>query len=140
MMNQINREQAHTLAAFAATLRDDWDQPGILKALSDNRERGTVWDLTTATLNAIRDPQAKTPAAIGWDKHWPTETLPRERRYCQEPDHEWYELPCRECRAEQLVAGYVPPPRQPRGAPRPDSTRNLPKPEFKPRPSGGVSS
>lgn len=124
MMNQINRDQARALAAFAASLRADWDQPGILKALSDNRLRGDVWAITTATFKAARDQQAKTPAAIGWDRFWPVETLPRERRFCTEPDHEHYPLPCRECRAEQLAAEYEPPPKpEPRKSVRPESTR-----------------
>ncbi|GAA2237555.1 hypothetical protein GCM10010401_07170 [Rarobacter faecitabidus] len=121
-MNQISADQARPLAAFAASLRADWDQPGILKALSDNRLRGDVHQLTDATLRAVRDPQAKTPAAIGWDRYWPTATLPRERRFCTEPDHELYTLPCRECRAEQ-IARESQPRELPPPAPRPESTR-----------------
>lgn len=71
MMSEINREQAHAVAALVAALRPEWDTPGILKALSDARDRGTAWDVAHAALHAAENPRAKTPAIIALaGEHW----------------------------------------------------------------------
>ena len=104
----INREQAHALAALIAALRDDWDTAGVLKALSDARDRSTAWDLAHAALHAAQNPKIKTPAVIAMaGEHWTvgkalgesTTDAPR----CPEPGHtSYFAHNCGYCKAERL--------------------------------------
>lgn len=91
MSAPINREQAHALAAFIATLRADWQQPGIVKALSDARTMGTAGELARAAIACAENPKIRTPAVIARaGEHWalsrePGTRIPPRRHPC--PDH-----------------------------------------------------
>ena len=127
-MTSIDRDQAHALAALIATLRPDWQPPGILKALSAARTRGTAWDLAHAALYAAQDPAVRTPAVIALPgDHWRGRSLgdgtPIHYPRCPEPGHTSYRADnCGACRAEALEATA---PREipPGGVPMPDEVR-----------------
>src|SRR5690606_7256457 len=52
-------------------LRPGWDAPGVLKALSDARTRGTAWQLAHAALHAAEAQTNRTPAIIAMTgDHW----------------------------------------------------------------------
>lgn len=91
MSASITRDQAHALAAFIATLRPDWQQPGIIKALSDARTMGTAGELARAAIACAESAKVRTPAVIArTGEHWslsrPLGTrIPPRRRPC--PDH-----------------------------------------------------
>ena len=127
-MTTIDRDQAHALAALIATLRPDWQPPGILKALSDARARGTAWDLAHAALYAAQDPAIRTPAVIALPgDHWRCRSLgdgtPIRYPRCPEPGHTSYrDDNCGACRAEQLEA-TAPRETAPGGVPMPDEVR-----------------
>ena len=127
-MTSIDRDQAQALAALIATLRPDWQPPGILKALSDARTRGTAWDLAHAALYAAQDPSVRTPAVIALPgDHWRGRSLgdgtPIHYPRCPEPGHTSYRADnCGACRAERLEA-TAPRETPPGGAPMPDEVR-----------------
>ena len=127
-MTSIDRDQAQALAALIATLRPDWQPPGILKALSDARTRGTAWDLAHAALYAAQDPSVRTPAVIALPgDHWRGRSLgdgtPIHFPRCPEPGHTSYRADnCGACRAERLEA-TAPRETPPGGAPMPDEVR-----------------
>ena len=129
-MTSIDRDQAHALAALIATLRPDWQPPGILKTLSDARTRGTAWDLAHAALYAAQDPSVRTPAVIALPgDHWRGRSLgdgtPIHYPRCTEPGHTSYRADnCGACRAEQLEA-IAPRETPPGGVPMPDTVRAL---------------
>lgn len=111
--NQINRDQAHALATLITAMRPEWDTPGILKALSDARDRTTGWDLAHAALHAAANPKAKTPAVIALaGEHWTAGkalgTVTTTGAKCPEPGHtSFYAHNCGSCRAEQLEGERV---------------------------------
>ena len=127
-MTSIDRDQAHALAALIATLRPDWWPPGIRKARSDARTRGTAWDLAHAALYAAQDPAVRTPAVIALPgDHWRGRSLgdgtPIHYPRCPEPGHTSYRADnCGACRAEQLEA-TAPRETAPGGVPMPDEVR-----------------
>lgn len=110
-MNAISRDQARALAALVATLRDDWDTPGILQALSDARARGDAYRIAHAALYAAETPGIRTPAVIALaGPHW---TRGRDLgtgdgdhyARCPEPGHSSYPATnCGACRADQIAA------------------------------------
>ena len=117
MMMTITRDQAHALAALVRTLRPDWDERGIVKALSDAREMGSPVDVCIAALKAADCATNRTPAVIAMKgAHWSTPApsqpqqswqvtyglppSPDEPR-CERHDHQ--RLPCASCRADQLA-------------------------------------
>lgn len=63
-------EEIRAIAAAVHEQRPDWDFGGIQKALWDLRDRGDFEQLRAAGLRATRNPQARTPAAIGWESSW----------------------------------------------------------------------
>src|SRR5690242_19668239 len=64
------REQASLIAALVRTQRPDWDEPGILKALS-KRKAVAPAPLAIAALRWALNPDAQTPAGIALDgPHW----------------------------------------------------------------------
>jgi len=136
MMTTITRGQAHALAALVVARRPDWQAPGVIKALSDVRERGDLDQVIDAALRAARDPAAKTPAAIGFDQYWPvTPDRSGEPPRCPESGHQsYYAHNCGLCRFEHLRP-TDPPPRT-EVFPRPDFTRT-PRPDHR---SGAQSS
>lgn len=114
MMTKISRDQAHALAQLVTTLRPDWDTPGIVKALSGARDRGTAWDLAHAALYAAQDTTVRTPAVIGMaGEHWmrgkglgqTTSTTTGRYARCELEGHEHEAAhACRICRSEALEA------------------------------------
>ncbi|MBM7480150.1 hypothetical protein ACFP63_08795 [Oerskovia jenensis] len=112
MMTRINREQAHALAALVAALRGDWDTPGVLKALSDARDRGDVFRLAHAALYAAETPTNRTPAVIALaGEHWARgrDVGTGDTRFdrCDVPGDAHRSYPkgrCGACRADELAA------------------------------------
>lgn len=128
-MTTITRDQAHALAALLATLRPDWQPPGILKALSDARERSDAWSLAHAALHAAQDPKVRTPAVIALaGEHWTKGKAlgtadPIRFERCAEPGHSSYRADnCGACRAEAIEQQGEPPPKR-TAAPMPDGIR-----------------
>jgi hypothetical protein len=69
--SSITQDQAQALAALIHALRTGWEVPGIVKALSDARDRDDAWALTDAALHAARTATNRTPAVIAMDgPHW----------------------------------------------------------------------
>ena len=117
MMMTINRDQAYALAALLRTIRPDWDERGIVKALSDAREMGSPVEVCIAALKAADCATNRTPAVIAMKgAHWSAPTpnqpqqpwqttyglppMPDEPR-CEKHGHQ--RLPCASCRADQLA-------------------------------------
>ena len=116
MMDSISREQAHALATLVYLLRPDWNERGVLKALSDARHLGSPSLLAVAAIRAAGNPRNRTPAVIAMSgEHWTTITpqpqqpwqttyglppMPDEPR-CEKHGHQ--RLPCASCRADQLA-------------------------------------
>lgn len=71
MTDRLLKHQAEILAAFIHSIRRDWEQPGIVKALGDARLMGDSMDLAIAAVAAARDPKNRTPAVIAMQgPHW----------------------------------------------------------------------
>lgn len=128
-MTTITRDQAHALAALLATLRPDWQPPGILKALSDARERADAWSLAHAALHAAQDPKVRTPAVIALaGEHWTKGKAlgtgdPLHFARCPEDGHSSYPASsCGACKADR-IATTAPRSPEPRGVPMPDTVR-----------------
>ena len=66
-------EEIRSIAAAVKDERPDWDLSGIQKTLWDLRDRGDLEQLRAAAMRAVRNPQARTPAAITWESSWRTE-------------------------------------------------------------------
>lgn len=111
-MITIDRDQAGVLAALVAALRPDWDEPGILKALSDARTRGDAYRLAHAALYAAEDVRNRTPAIIALTgEHWTRgrELGTGDTNYarCIEPGHTSYAADnCGACRADRMVSTH----------------------------------
>lgn len=108
-MTPITRDQARALASLVAALRPDWDSPGILKALSDARERGNPFALAHAALYAAETLTNRTPAVIALTgDHWTKgralgESNPIRFDRCPEPGHGSFPAHnCSSCRSEGL--------------------------------------
>lgn len=68
---RMAKHQAVALAAFIHSVRRDWDEAGIVKALGDARMMGDVCDLAVAALAAARESSNRTPAVIAMQgPHW----------------------------------------------------------------------
>lgn len=78
----LTQGQARHLAAFIATLRDDWDERGIYVALGRCREQRAA-NVALAAIRCADDPNAETPGAIPNPNgpHW------SERRGDDRPFH-----------------------------------------------------
>jgi hypothetical protein len=63
-------EEIRAIATAVQDQRPDWDFGGIQKVLWDCRDRGDLEQLRAAALKATRNPQARTPVAIGWESSW----------------------------------------------------------------------
>lgn len=100
---------ATPLAALVASIRRDWDFPGIRTAISKARHRGTPLEIATALLKLAAKSDLRTPAILADDgAHWGTPTsVPTARQArCTEDGHESELAPpyCRICRSEQIAA------------------------------------
>lgn len=113
MMMTITQRQAQALAAFIATIRDDWDPAGIYAALGQARDRGTTVELAHAAITAASTPTNRTPAVIALaGPHWTTATPtvtpipgPGTSERCPVDGHLDAATSCRACRAEFLADG-----------------------------------
>lgn len=66
-------EEIRSIAEAVHELRPDWDLGGIQKALWNLRDRGDLEQLRAAAMRAVRNPQSRTPAAVGFEQHWRTD-------------------------------------------------------------------
>jgi hypothetical protein len=81
-INQMTHRQGQALARFIATLRPDWDTPGIEDALGRARELAPCGDLAIAAIKAAGNPAARTPAIIGMEgPHWRGAEHKPQRRF-----------------------------------------------------------
>lgn len=112
MTDEITGDQARALAALVATLRPDWDAPGVLAALRTARTKGTADQLAHAAINAATNTANRTPAVIALDgPHWstvrPVETRGGDYDRCQVPGHQqWPAWHCAGCRADARAADH----------------------------------
>lgn len=89
----IGVDDLRAVAAQVHAQRPDWDLAGILTELAKCRGRGTIEELLAAALKAAANPQARTPAAIGFDASWtPAPEPPAPGAYDPLPE-------CAECGA-----------------------------------------
>lgn len=71
MADRLQKHQALYLAAFIHSIRRDWDEAGIFKALGDALNMGTSSDLAIAAVAAARNEKNRTPAVIALQgPHW----------------------------------------------------------------------
>lgn len=116
VMDSISREQAHALATLVHLLRPDWNERGVLKALSDARHLGSPSLLAIAAIRAADNPRNRTPAVIAMSgEHWvtvaPQPQQPWQLTYGLPPmpdeprceKHSSQRLPCASCRANELA-------------------------------------
>ena len=105
-----NRDDwASPLAMLVASIRRDWDFPGIRTAISKARHRGTPLEIATALHKLAAKTDLRTPAILADDgAHWGTPTtVPTARQArCTLDGHEFELAPpyCRICRSEQIAA------------------------------------
>jgi hypothetical protein len=76
----MTQPQAVKLAAFIASIRHDWQRPGIEDALGKARHLASPAQLAIAAIEAARDDGNRTPAVIALDgRHWHTTAAPPPR-------------------------------------------------------------
>jgi|SRR5690606_14192339 len=81
MMIKINEHQADKLAAFIATIRADWDPPGVKAALGRARDRGDAAHVAQAMIRYAADERNRTPGAFHLDgPHWRPPTADEAHR------------------------------------------------------------
>lgn len=81
MMIKINEHQADKLAAFIATIRADWDPPGVKAALAKARDRGDAAHVAQAMIRYAADERNRTPGAFHLDgPHWRPPTADEAHR------------------------------------------------------------
>lgn len=102
---------ATPLAALVASLRTDWDFPGIRAVIHKARHRGTPLEVATALLRLADRPRLTSPAMLAEDgAHWGTVTVipTATQARCTVLGHE-HELAayCRICAADAKAAGAV---------------------------------
>jgi hypothetical protein len=67
----ISQTQGQALAAFVARVRADWDQPGILAAISKAASLGSPTQIGRALLALAENRDLRTPALLASPgKHW----------------------------------------------------------------------
>jgi hypothetical protein len=64
MTTSITRPQADALAALIRTLRPEWDIPGIVRALSEARDRGSAFELSIDPLHIAWSVTAERPGIV----------------------------------------------------------------------------
>lgn len=70
-IDRITRQQADALTALLATLRPDWDKPGIWAAVSKAKDVAPTRDLCVAAIKASGLATNRTPSIIGLEgPHW----------------------------------------------------------------------
>lgn len=71
MMDRLTPQQSRQLAAFVATLRRDWDRPGIEAALAKARDLAPAGDVSVAAVRAAGITTNQSPAVIPLPgAHW----------------------------------------------------------------------
>lgn len=100
---------ATPLAAYVASIRRDWDMPGIRANISKARHRGTPLQIGTALLRLAANPDLRSPGMLADDgAHWGTPTVTPTIRQPRCPilghEHELAAPHCRTCRSDELAA------------------------------------
>lgn len=103
---------ATPLAALVASIRRDWDFPGIRAAIHKARHRGTPLEVATALLTLAAKTDLRTPAMLADDGDWwgtTTFVIGARQPRCQLDGHE-HELAsnCRICISDAKAAGVMP--------------------------------
>ena len=74
-----DKSTADALASLLGRLRPDWQMPGIMAALADERLRGrNPFAVARAAILAAGNPKVRTPAVIAMDgEHWNEPDAPK---------------------------------------------------------------
>lgn len=126
--------------------RPQWDPPGIVAALGRVAYELDIAQALSAGLSAASDPEAKSPAAIAWDRHRTKAAPPRtDAETTSEPrcrDHAWHiARNCPACwsevkapphRPERMVGLHWEPAAAPTEAVSPEAASSLPGTEEEP--------
>ena len=105
---RITHAQAQALATFVSRIRDDWDHPGIVAAITKARELGNAAEIGTALCRLAANAELKTPAMLADPgSHWRDTTVASRLAPVMCPDHKAHlARDCRECRALSDAADH----------------------------------
>lgn len=107
----MTKPDAEKIAQEVHAARPDWDTAGILAALGQIRDRGTIAQLREVALAAAIAPGNRTPRVIAlegphWDAARAQGAASGPRKTCETHEIELSaEGVCRCCRADRLVSG-----------------------------------
>ena len=109
MADPMNSKQGELLVDLIATLRPDWQRPGILKFVRETAARTDAITTARAAINFTANIAARTPALMPKDgPHWPNDgARPKDRPRTYDmtcPDHPGQHHPCQTCAAEVTPA------------------------------------
>jgi hypothetical protein len=124
---RITAAQTQALAAFVSRIRDDWDHPGIVAAITKAAPLGTPADIGTALCRLAANAELRTPAILADPgTHWADTTVAKRTPPVMCPEHSTEKAgACRVC-----IARATPPPADWRPAPtRTPRTHTRPTPE-----------
>jgi hypothetical protein len=101
----ITQTQAQALATFAARIRDDWDQPGILAAIQKAQSLGSPAQIGRALMALAENRELRTPALLASPgKHWVQDgepVGPNVSHNVRCPEHPINFHPCPQCAAKK---------------------------------------
>lgn len=69
MQEKFSHADAQDIARIIHRTKPAWDEPGIVAALGRIAYDLDIVQALNAGLSAARDPEAKSPAAISWERH-----------------------------------------------------------------------
>lgn len=136
--NHMTYKQGQALARFIATMRPDWDTPGIEDALGKARSLAPCGDLAIAAIKAASAATNRTPAVIAMEgAHWRGAEHKPQRTYdprgvCQRCGQS--EQHCRTRWGDDHEFLSVEEARTVRSAPRPPGLHVVPPPPAPDRP------
>lgn len=102
----ISNAQSQALAALVSRLRDDWDHPGILAAITKARDVGPPAAIAAALCRLAENRDMRTPALLAEPgTHWGGTTVATRKPPTMCPDHPTSRaLDCRQCAAVTVTA------------------------------------
>ena len=102
---RITHAQAQALATFVSRIRDDWDHPGIVAAITKARELGNAADIGTALCRLAANAELKTPAMLADPgAHWRDTTVATRQAPTMCPEHPTEKAGhCRACITDALT-------------------------------------
>lgn len=101
----ISQTQAQALATFIARIRDDWDHPGIVAAISKASALGSPAQLGRALCALAENPDLRSPGLLSQPgRHWTqdgVQTGPNVSHNIPCPVHPINNMPCPLCAAKK---------------------------------------